>query len=147
MGSVYKIEHVSGDDSCGFGFGLIEAFSVAGSFGTMMYMGLKAMMKNILMLLVLALFVFKFHEFEYEVPVVSFSISFCIGILELTRSMRYLLFHLDLMLSFHFYIVRMMSLERLSPHARGLKFESLRGGFPSRWESVGFYLIDASIRD
>nr|GEW42031.1 gibberellin receptor GID1B-like [Tanacetum cinerariifolium] len=50
----------------GFGFGLIEAFSVAGSFGTKMYMGLKAMMKNILMLLVLVLFVFKFHEFKYE---------------------------------------------------------------------------------
>nr|GEV25879.1 retrotransposon ribonuclease H [Tanacetum cinerariifolium] len=72
----------------GFGFGLIDAFSVVGSFGTIMYVGLKAMMKNILMLLVLALFDFKFHELEYEAPVVSFSISFCIGILELTRSMR-----------------------------------------------------------
>ncbi|GJW24988.1 putative nucleotidyltransferase, ribonuclease H [Tanacetum coccineum] len=29
---------------------------------------------------------------------------------------------------------------------RGLKFESLHGGFPSRWESVGFCLVDASIR-
>nr|GEX89441.1 RNA-directed DNA polymerase, eukaryota [Tanacetum cinerariifolium] len=35
---------------------------------------------------------------------------------------------------------------RLLPHARGLRFESLRGGFPSRWESVGFCPIDASIR-
>ncbi|GJX25551.1 hypothetical protein Tco_0231847 [Tanacetum coccineum] len=39
-----------------------------------------------------------------------------------------------------------MSLGRLLSHARGLKFESLRGGFPSRWESVGFCPIDASIR-
>nr|GEY26684.1 glucose-methanol-choline oxidoreductase, FAD/NAD(P)-binding domain protein [Tanacetum cinerariifolium] len=37
-------------------------------------------------------------------------------------------------------------LGRLLPRARGLKFESLRGGFPSRWESVRFYIIDASIR-
>ncbi|GKE94899.1 hypothetical protein Tco_1579754, partial [Tanacetum coccineum] len=37
-------------------------------------------------------------------------------------------------------------LGRLLPHARGLMFESLHRGFPSRWESVGFYLIDASIR-
>ncbi|GKA62219.1 hypothetical protein Tco_0761738 [Tanacetum coccineum] len=29
---------------------------------------------------------------------------------------------------------------------RGLKFESLHGGFPSRWESMGFCPIDASIR-
>ncbi|GJY31899.1 hypothetical protein Tco_0415394 [Tanacetum coccineum] len=29
---------------------------------------------------------------------------------------------------------------------RNREFESLRGGFPSRWESVGFYPIDASIR-
>ncbi|GJY00632.1 putative hydrolase/acyltransferase [Tanacetum coccineum] len=39
-----------------------------------------------------------------------------------------------------------VSLGRLLPHARGLRFESLRGGFPSRWEFVGFCLIDASIR-
>ncbi|GJW40399.1 vesicle-associated membrane protein 711 [Tanacetum coccineum] len=39
-----------------------------------------------------------------------------------------------------------VSLGRLLPHAGGLKFESLRGGFPSRWESVGFCPIDASIR-
>ncbi|GJY29663.1 hypothetical protein Tco_0405430 [Tanacetum coccineum] len=32
------------------------------------------------------------------------------------------------------------------PHARRLRFESLRGGFPSRWESVRFCPIDASIR-
>ncbi|GKA01170.1 kinase-like domain-containing protein [Tanacetum coccineum] len=32
----------------------------------------------------------------------------------------------------------MVSLGRLLSHARGLKFASLRGGFPSRWESVGF---------
>ncbi|GKA21903.1 RNA-directed DNA polymerase, eukaryota [Tanacetum coccineum] len=31
-------------------------------------------------------------------------------------------------------------------HAKGLRFESLREGFPSRWESVGFCPIDASIR-
>nr|GFA44404.1 thioredoxin-like protein CXXS1 [Tanacetum cinerariifolium] len=37
-----------------------------------------------------------------------------------------------------------VSLGRLLPHARGLRFESLRGGFLSRWESVGFCLIDAS---
>ncbi|GJW75905.1 RNA-directed DNA polymerase, eukaryota, partial [Tanacetum coccineum] len=37
-------------------------------------------------------------------------------------------------------------LGRLLPHARGLRFESLRGGFPSRWESMGFCPIDASIR-
>ncbi|GJY54366.1 hypothetical protein Tco_0446030 [Tanacetum coccineum] len=34
----------------------------------------------------------------------------------------------------------------LLPHARGFKFESLRGSFPSRWESVGFCPVDASIR-
>ncbi|GJY76309.1 hypothetical protein Tco_0481425 [Tanacetum coccineum] len=39
-----------------------------------------------------------------------------------------------------------MSLGRLLPHARGLTFESLREGFPSRWESVGFFPIDVSIR-
>ncbi|GKE74343.1 hypothetical protein Tco_1536384, partial [Tanacetum coccineum] len=39
-----------------------------------------------------------------------------------------------------------VSLGRLLPHARGLKFESFCGGFPSRWESVGFFPIDASIR-
>ncbi|GJY11643.1 hypothetical protein Tco_0380952 [Tanacetum coccineum] len=39
-----------------------------------------------------------------------------------------------------------VSLGRLLPHARGLRFESLRRGFPSRWESVGFCTIDASIR-
>ncbi|GJZ94867.1 hypothetical protein Tco_0667070 [Tanacetum coccineum] len=40
----------------------------------------------------------------------------------------------------------MISLGRLLPRARGLKFESLRGGFPSRWEYVGFCPIGASIR-
>ncbi|GJS73994.1 RNA-directed DNA polymerase, eukaryota [Tanacetum coccineum] len=49
----------------GLGFGLINGFRVAGSFGTKMYMCLKAMMK--LMLLVLVLFVFKFYKFKYEV--------------------------------------------------------------------------------
>ncbi|GJZ43416.1 hypothetical protein Tco_0590671 [Tanacetum coccineum] len=39
-----------------------------------------------------------------------------------------------------------VSLGRLLPHARGLRFESVRGGFPSRWESVGFCPIDVSIR-
>ncbi|GJW65040.1 hypothetical protein Tco_0116924 [Tanacetum coccineum] len=39
-----------------------------------------------------------------------------------------------------------VSLGRLLPYARGLRFESLRGGFPSRWGSVGFCPIDASIR-
>ncbi|GKC83545.1 hypothetical protein Tco_1139262 [Tanacetum coccineum] len=34
----------------------------------------------------------------------------------------------------------------LLPHARGLRFESLREGFLSRWESGGFCPIDASIR-
>ncbi|GKD60361.1 hypothetical protein Tco_1297870 [Tanacetum coccineum] len=29
---------------------------------------------------------------------------------------------------------------------REVRFESLRGGFPLRWEYVGFYPIDASIR-
>ncbi|GKA03843.1 hypothetical protein Tco_0676624 [Tanacetum coccineum] len=37
-------------------------------------------------------------------------------------------------------------LGRLLPHARGLGFESLRGGFLSRWESVRFCPIDALIR-
>nr|GEV48978.1 RNA-directed DNA polymerase [Tanacetum cinerariifolium] len=39
-----------------------------------------------------------------------------------------------------------VSLERLLPHARCLRFESLREGFPSRWESVGFCPINASIQ-
>ncbi|GJU01017.1 hypothetical protein Tco_1111355 [Tanacetum coccineum] len=39
-----------------------------------------------------------------------------------------------------------MCLERLLPHARVVRFESLREGFPSRWEYVGFCPIDASIR-
>ncbi|GKD19596.1 hypothetical protein Tco_1208754, partial [Tanacetum coccineum] len=33
----------------------------------------------------------------------------------------------------------------LLPHARGLRFESPRVGFPSRWESVELCPIDASI--
>ncbi|GKC45731.1 hypothetical protein Tco_1063453 [Tanacetum coccineum] len=39
-----------------------------------------------------------------------------------------------------------MTLGRLLPHARGLKFESLHRSFLSRWESIGFYPIDALIR-
>ncbi|GJX29385.1 meiosis-specific protein ASY3, partial [Tanacetum coccineum] len=39
-----------------------------------------------------------------------------------------------------------VSLRRLLPHARGLRFESFRVGFPSRWEFVRFCPIDASIR-
>ncbi|GJR02048.1 hypothetical protein Tco_0525032 [Tanacetum coccineum] len=40
-----------------------------------------------------------------------------------------------------------VSLGRFLPHARSLRFKSLRGGFPSRWEFLGFCPIDASIRD
>nr|GEY22810.1 hypothetical protein [Tanacetum cinerariifolium] len=39
-----------------------------------------------------------------------------------------------------------VNLGRLLPHERGLKFESLHGGFHLMWESVGFCIIDASIR-
>ncbi|GJR57769.1 hypothetical protein Tco_1499931 [Tanacetum coccineum] len=36
--------------------------------------------------------------------------------------------------------------ERLLPHAKDLRFESLCGVFPSKWEYEGFCPIDASIR-
>ncbi|GJU25696.1 hypothetical protein Tco_1164317 [Tanacetum coccineum] len=39
-----------------------------------------------------------------------------------------------------------MKIDEIMRNILDERFESLRGGFPSRWESVGFCPIDASIR-